>query len=87
MGPDGTLAGSDLDMATAVRNAIEHVGVSLGDAAIMAATAPANFLGLGASRGSLAVGQRADIVWLDKALQIKGTFIGAKLDEDVVVSA
>ncbi|ESQ94603.1 N-acetylglucosamine-6-phosphate deacetylase [Asticcacaulis benevestitus] len=87
MGPDGTLAGSDLDMATAVRNAVEHVGVSLGDAAIMAATAPANFLGLGASRGSLAVGQRADIVWLDKGLQVKGTFIGAKLDEDVAVSA
>ena len=87
MGPDGTLAGSDLDMATAVRNAVEHVGVSLGDAAIMATTAPANFLGLSASRGSLAVGQRADIVWLDKGLQVKGTFIGARLDEDVAVSA
>ena len=47
----------------------------------MAATAPAEFLGLGAARGSLVVGQRADIVWLDKALDIQGTFIGASVDE------
>jgi N-acetylglucosamine-6-phosphate deacetylase len=76
VGDDGTLAGSDLDMATAVRNMVEKVGVSVTDAAIMAATAPAHFLGLGAARGSLSVGQRADIVWLDKDLKLCGTFIG-----------
>jgi len=81
VGPDGTLAGSDLDMATAVRNTVEHIGRTLPEAAIMAATAPAHFLGLGASRGSLAVGQRADIVWMDSDLQMKGTFIGARSDE------
>ena len=81
VGDNGTLAGSDLDMATAVRNAVQHIGVSVSDAAIMAATAPANFLGLGTARGSLSIGQRADIVWLDKDLQIRGTFIGAKQDE------
>ena len=37
VGPDGTLAGSDLDMATAVRNTVEHIGRTLGEAAIMAA--------------------------------------------------
>ena len=81
VGPDGTLAGSDLDMATAVRNTVEHIGRTLPEAAIMAATAPAHFLGLGASRGSLSVGQRADIVWMDTDLKMKGTFIGAKSDE------
>jgi N-acetylglucosamine-6-phosphate deacetylase len=81
VGPDGTLAGSDLDMATAVRNTVNHIGRTLSEAAIMAATAPAHFLGLGASRGSLVVGQRADIVWMDADLQMKGTFIGAKSDE------
>ena len=79
----GTLAGSDLDMATAVRNCVEKAGVSLADAAMMAATAPARFLGLGSARGSLAVGQRADMVWLDKALQVRGTYIGARSDETV----
>ncbi len=78
VGPDGTLAGSDLDMATAVRNTVEHIGRTLGEAAIMAATAPAHFLGLGASRGSLDIGQRADIVWMDAELQVRGVFIGAR---------
>ncbi|ESQ82189.1 N-acetylglucosamine 6-phosphate deacetylase [Asticcacaulis sp. AC466] len=83
VGPDGTLAGSDLDMTTAVRNTVRHIGRTLPEAAIMAATAPAHFLGLGASRGTLAIGQRADIVWLDADLQIKGTFIGASQSETV----
>lgn len=83
VGPDGTLAGSDLDMVTAVRNAIRLADASIVDAAIMAATAPAEFLGLGAARGSLVVGQRADVVWLDKDLEIQGTFIGASVDEAV----
>ena len=78
VGPDGTLAGSDLDMATAVRNTVEHIGRTLPEAAIMAATAPAHFLGLGSSRGSLAIGQRADIVWMDAELQVRGVFIGAR---------
>ncbi|MGN6207258.1 N-acetylglucosamine-6-phosphate deacetylase [Asticcacaulis sp.] len=81
VGPDGTLAGSDLDMATAVRNTVNHIGRTLAEAAIMAATAPAHFLGLGSSRGSLVIGQRADIVWMDNDLQMKGTFIGAKSEE------
>ena len=80
VGEDGTLAGSDLDMAEAVRNCVNHGGVSIADAAMMAATAPARFLGLSAARGSLAAGQRADIVWLDKDLQVRGTFIGARAD-------
>ncbi len=77
IGPDGTLAGSDLDMATAVRNTVLKVGVSLSDASVMAAGAPAAFLGLQTARGALVPGQRADLVWLDKDLQVRGTFIGA----------
>ena len=80
VGEDGTLAGSDLDMAAAVRNTVTHGGVGVADAALMAATAPAKFLGLGSARGSLVPGQRADIVWLDKDLNVVGTFIGARAD-------
>lgn len=87
VGEDGTLAGSDLDMATALRNAVEHAGASIGQAAVMAATAPAHFLGVGAARGALVPGQRADIVWMDKGLNIQGTFIGAVQDERLPLSA
>lgn len=71
----GTLAGSDLDMAGAVRNAMAMLGLSLGDAVTMAATAPAAFLGLSAQRGRIAVGQAADLVLLDDALQVQATWI------------
>jgi len=53
----------------------------------MAATAPARFLGVDAERGSLIAGQRADIVWLDKTLNLKGTFIGARADEPLKLTA
>ena len=75
---NGTLAGSDLDMADAVRNVVQVVGRTLPEAAVMAATAPAQFLGLDAERGTLSVGRRADIVWLDRRLAVKGTFIGGR---------
>ena len=45
---DGTLAGSDIDMASTVRNAVELLGVSLPEAVRMASQYPAEFLGLGA---------------------------------------
>ncbi|OWK31280.1 N-acetylglucosamine-6-phosphate deacetylase [Sphingomonas dokdonensis] len=72
---DGTLAGSALDMATAVRNAVTMTGVSVVEAAAMAATAPAAFLSLD-DRGPLQPGARADLAWLDAALAPRGTWIG-----------
>jgi N-acetylglucosamine-6-phosphate deacetylase len=78
LGEDGTLAGSHLDMAGALRYAVGTVGATLKDAAIMAATAPAAFLGLSEITGSLAVGQRADLVWLDKYLQVRGVWCDGK---------
>lgn len=71
----GTLAGSDLDMAGALRNAMSMLDLSLADAVTMAATAPAAFLGLSAQRGRIAVGQAADLVLLNDALQVQATWI------------
>jgi N-acetylglucosamine-6-phosphate deacetylase len=61
----GALAGSALDMATAVRNAVSCSGLPLEEAARMASTYPAEFLGIGDSRGRIAEGYRADLVALD----------------------
>ncbi|MEK9210337.1 N-acetylglucosamine-6-phosphate deacetylase [Sphingomonas sp. 2378] len=66
---DGTLAGSDLDMGSAVANAVEQLRITVDRAAAMAATNPAAFLGLSHERGSLAPGLRADWVVLDAALK------------------
>jgi len=73
---DGRLAGSLLDMGRAVRNCVMHAGIPLEDALAMAAAYPADFLGLGKSRGRLAPGLRADLVWLDDDLRVRATWIG-----------
>lgn len=74
--PGGVLAGSALDMIGAVRNAMSMLDVDLAEAARMAATYPADFLGLAATHGRIAPGAAADLVELDDALQVRRTWIG-----------
>jgi N-acetylglucosamine-6-phosphate deacetylase len=62
---DGTLAGTVLDMAAAVRNCVRLLGVPLPEALRFASTHPATFLGLGQTLGRLAPGYRADLVAFD----------------------
>ena len=71
----GTLAGSDLDMIGAVRNAVSMLGLSLEDAVSIAAGAPAAFLGLAGQRGAIRPGQAADLVLLDETLSVRSTWI------------
>lgn len=73
---DGTLAGTHLDMASAVRKTVEVTGLSVADVAVMASATPAHFLSLDASHGVIAPGQRADWAWLDADLQPCATWIG-----------
>jgi N-acetylglucosamine-6-phosphate deacetylase len=73
----GKLAGSDLDMTTAVRNAIETLGLPLEAALRMASRIPAELLGLN-DRGRIAPGCRADLVLLDDGLRVTDTWIGGK---------
>jgi N-acetylglucosamine-6-phosphate deacetylase len=61
---DGTLAGADLDFATAVRVLVE-TGATLGQALRMATAAPAAAIGIGDRLGRLAPGLPADLVHLD----------------------
>ncbi|KRG78332.1 N-acetylglucosamine 6-phosphate deacetylase [Stenotrophomonas ginsengisoli] len=71
----GALAGSALDMASAVRNAVSWLGVDLAEAARMASTYPAQLLGLDEFRGHIAEGCIADLVLLDTHLQVQRTWI------------
>ena len=75
---DGTLAGSALDMASAVRNTVQRLGLPLEEACRMASTYPADFLGLGGELGRIAPGYRADLVVLDDAAQVQGSWIGGQ---------
>jgi N-acetylglucosamine-6-phosphate deacetylase len=71
----GRLAGSHLDMAGAVRNCVEMLGLNLAEAARMASTYPAEFLGLGHEHGKISRGFRANLVLADNALNVKRTWI------------
>ncbi|MBC7669461.1 MAG: N-acetylglucosamine-6-phosphate deacetylase [Gemmatimonadaceae bacterium] len=71
----GTLAGSDLDMIGAVRNAISMMGLTLEEAVMIASRTPADFLGLADERGTIAAGMVADLVLLDDALNVRETWI------------
>ncbi|MEP0177079.1 MAG: N-acetylglucosamine-6-phosphate deacetylase [Paraglaciecola sp.] len=73
--PNGTLAGSCLDMMGAVRRAHQVVGVALTDALYSASNTPAKFLGL-ENVGHLSIGAQADFVVIDKHLQVDSVFQG-----------
>ncbi|MBL8651763.1 MAG: N-acetylglucosamine-6-phosphate deacetylase [Sphingopyxis sp.] len=72
---DGTLAGADLDMAAAVRNAAAMLGLTRGEAIRLATQNPAQFAGLDAEMGSIAPGLRANLVALDDGGQVLRTWI------------
>ena len=74
----GRLAGSDIDMATAVRNAPAMLEVDLAQAARMASLYPATFLGLEGHFGRIEPGYRADLVLVDAGVRVLETWIAGE---------
>lgn len=72
---DGTLAGSALDMLSAVRNTRDWLNVSLDEALRMASRYPAEMLGLGNELGSLKPGYRASMILVDEELRLINSWI------------
>ncbi|RJT42554.1 N-acetylglucosamine-6-phosphate deacetylase [Mesorhizobium waimense] len=80
---DGTLAGADLDMISAVRYVHRVVGLDLSEALRMASLYPAQAIGQSHRLGRFANGTAADIVALSDDLNVKGVWIdGAKMFTD-----
>lgn len=71
---DGTLAGSTLTMDQALRNLVQTLGLTVEDAARRVSTHAANHLGV-MDRGRLAVGAWADVVVLDRDLQLQAVVV------------
>jgi N-acetylglucosamine-6-phosphate deacetylase len=72
---NGTLAGTALDMASAVRNAVALLGLDIVEAARMASEYPAEFLGLGSELGRIAPGYRANLLLMDEQFNVQKTWI------------
>jgi N-acetylglucosamine-6-phosphate deacetylase len=78
---DGTLAGTVLDMATAVKNCIRLLGVPLPDALRLASANPAAFIGLEHMLGKLVPGYRADLVAFDpNDMTVLATWVAGTCD-------
>ncbi|MCL2917564.1 N-acetylglucosamine-6-phosphate deacetylase [Shewanella litorisediminis] len=74
----GELAGCVLDMAGAVQNTVDMLGLPQAEAIRMASLYPAAFLGIDNRVGTLAFGKQADLVLLDGNGRCRGTWIGGK---------
>jgi N-acetylglucosamine-6-phosphate deacetylase len=77
----GTLAGSVLDMASAVRNAVRLLGLDIVEAARMASEYPAAFLRLDHELGRIAPGYRANLVALDGEFRVTRTWIDGEAQD------
>ncbi|MBU2926296.1 N-acetylglucosamine-6-phosphate deacetylase [Colwellia sp. 1_MG-2023] len=76
--PTGGLAGSVLDMATAIKNTHQILNIELGEAINMATAYPANYVNQQSIRGRLFEGCQADFVVLSNSLSVEQTWISGK---------
>jgi N-acetylglucosamine-6-phosphate deacetylase len=76
----GELAGSSLDMASAVKNTHQKLGIELGEAIRMASVYPAQYLYQNKTviRGELIPGKQADMVVLNDDLSVQETWIAGE---------
>jgi N-acetylglucosamine-6-phosphate deacetylase len=75
---DGTLAGADLNMISAVKFIVERIGLTTDEALRMASLYPAQLLGRENEIGQLIAGTRADFLHLDQNLEINAVWLGGK---------
>jgi len=76
----GELAGSSLDMASAVKNTHQKLGIELSESIRMASLYPAQYLyqNQAVIRGELTLGKQADMVVLNDDLSVKETWISGE---------
>ncbi len=77
----GRLAGSDIDMASAVRNTTKLLALDLTESLKMASAYPAEFLGLTHDVGRIAPGQRANFALIDDDVNVIATWIDGRRQE------
>ena len=77
--PDGTLCGGAMCLRDNVRNCMHHTGANLATAVTMATETPARVINIFDRKGSIAAGKDADLVVLDRQLQIAGVMVEGRI--------
>lgn len=75
----GSLSGSRLTMNKACRNVIKHTGCSIVDAFKMASRNPARVLGMDSEIGTIEVGKKANLVFLDQQCNVLQVMLEGQL--------
>jgi N-acetylglucosamine-6-phosphate deacetylase len=78
---NGTLAGSDLNMLAAIKNAVEMVGIKLDEAIRMASTYPAAMMGIANKYGAISVGHNASMILIDENYKLMRSWIDGMENE------
>ena len=76
---DGTIAGSVTNLMKCMKNVVQNMHIPLEQAVESATETPARSIGIFDECGSIAKGKRADIVLLDKDLQIKSIILAGRV--------
>lgn len=79
LGPEGVLAGSDLNMVAAVRNIIRFTGVDQWEALRMASLYPAQALGLEHRLGRVRQGYAANLISLNDHFEVTRSWIAGRM--------
>ena len=79
---DGTLAGADLDMISAVRYMVNIVGIETDEAIRMASLYPARCMKIQDKLGHLLPGAKANMLHLDSALNVQQIWIDGIISND-----
>ena len=74
----GELSGSKLTMDQACRNIMSNTNCGIAQAFIMASTNPAKVIGLDSEIGSITVGKKADLVFVDDRFNVKRVMVGGE---------
>ena len=75
----GKVAGSKLTMDMACRNIMAHTSCGIAEAFMMASGNPARAVGLYDELGSIDVGKRADLVFVDDIFNVKKVILGGEI--------
>jgi len=76
---DGSLAGSTLNLRTAVFNMIKYLDVPICDAVRMASLTPAAAINLDSKKGSIEIGKDADLILFDDHINIKSVVVAGNI--------
>ena len=76
---DGGLSGSTLTLDRAVKNTLDFTGLSLNEVLPMATSVPAKAMGWAKQKGIISPGADADIIILERNLQVRLTMVGGRV--------